>query len=259
VAKSTERLCVDCGASLQPTGTVRKRYSLRCPRCRRNNTLVVARSGANARYALKVANVEHNCLDCGIAVIRSGRSWPTRCPQHKEARRLAENRRRVAEWDRANPGKNRTRSATYAAAHRAEAAGKAKAWYEANTDRVKAYRKATKSQKTAYNTAYYAANRDKEIQRSLEYARTRGHEAKRARDSHRYAVRRGSPTMPAERFTLDEIYERDERICHLCGLSVDRADASMDHLIPVSRGGLHLRANVKLAHLSCNTRKGNRM
>jgi 5-methylcytosine-specific restriction endonuclease McrA len=63
----------------------------------------------------------------------------------------------------------------------------------------------------------------------------------------------------AERFTLREIAERDGWRCHLCGKRVpDREyaarpdDPTIDHLIPVSDGGLHVRTNVALAHNRCN-------
>lgn len=72
---------------------------------------------------------------------------------------------------------------------------------------------------------------------------------------------------------LDALIERDGGICHLCGTKVSprkkfrrgekRGDMSMyptvDHIIPLSRGGHHTWENVKLAHLSCNARKGGRL
>lgn len=129
-------------------------------------------------------------------------------------------------------------------------------WYEANPDRVALQPSRQVSAVSARNAAYYEANRESEIQRALAYARGPGKSAKAARDSARFALTRGAPN--AERFTLDEIYERDGRICHLCSKPVDRQQATMDHVIPVTKGGPHTRANVKLAHRGCNTRKGNR-
>jgi 5-methylcytosine-specific restriction endonuclease McrA len=62
-----------------------------------------------------------------------------------------------------------------------------------------------------------------------------------------------------ERFATREIAERDRWLCHLCGKKVpDRPytahdlDPTLDHLIPVSEGGDHTRANVALAHNRCN-------
>lgn len=60
------------------------------------------------------------------------------------------------------------------------------------------------------------------------------------------------------------IYERDGWECQLCGEVVDRdADGrdpmapSIDHVLPVSRGGSDHEWNLQTAHLSCNVRRGN--
>lgn len=140
--------------------------------------------------------------------------------------------------------------------HRERARRRASDWYYANPERVALQPSRQAAAVSIANAAYYEANRESEIQRALAYARGPGREVKRARDSARFALTRGAPT--AERFTLDEIYERDGRICHLCSKPVDRQQATMDHVIPVTKGGPHTRANVKLAHRGCNTRKGNR-
>ena len=61
------------------------------------------------------------------------------------------------------------------------------------------------------------------------------------------------------------IFERDRWRCHICRrkLSLNtrwphRRAATLDHLVPLSLGGKHERANVKTACLSCNSSKGNR-
>lgn len=62
---------------------------------------------------------------------------------------------------------------------------------------------------------------------------------------------------------LAEIRERDGNRCHLCGDRVSAKvwphplSASLDHVIPLSRGGIHDPDNVRLAHLRCNVEKGN--
>ena len=35
--------------------------------------------------------------------------------------------------------------------------------------------------------------------------------------------------------------------------------ATLDHVIPLAKGGAHARANVRCAHLICNLRKGDRI
>ena len=62
--------------------------------------------------------------------------------------------------------------------------------------------------------------------------------------------------LPNESIRLSDIAERDGWRCHLCGKRVTKQNASMYHLIPLSKGGPHLKVNVALAHLICNKRRG---
>lgn len=136
---------------------------------------------------------------------------------------------------------------------REEAArARAREWYYTNPERVAEQPSRQASAKSKTFAAYYQANREAQIERSVQYARDHP-EWKRAKDAAYYAMSRGA--VDAERFSLEEIYTRDHGICYLCGRDVDRAQWSMDHVIPVVLGGPHTRANVRLAHRSCNSRK----
>jgi hypothetical protein len=64
------------------------------------------------------------------------------------------------------------------------------------------------------------------------------------------------PIKPAE------IYERDRWRCGICHKRVDKRlkyphpkSASLDHIVPMSQGGGHVKTNVQLAHLICNSQK----
>lgn len=69
-----------------------------------------------------------------------------------------------------------------------------------------------------------------------------------------------------ERFANTDVFERDCWRCGICNKRV-RQDllfphpfsASLDHVVPLSLGGAHVRANVRLAHLRCNVARGSRM
>lgn len=70
--------------------------------------------------------------------------------------------------------------------------------------------------------------------------------------------------------TLEKVYERDKGICYLCGNACDFGSyvvkngkkcvcgnyPTIEHVIPLSAGGLHSWGNVRLACLGCNARKG---
>lgn len=69
-----------------------------------------------------------------------------------------------------------------------------------------------------------------------------------------------------ERLHWRGVGAEDGWICHLCALPVDpdepywsKMGPTLDHVVPVSRGGTHTRDNVKLAHRSCNSAKRDRM
>lgn len=67
-----------------------------------------------------------------------------------------------------------------------------------------------------------------------------------------------------EHFTVREIAARDGWICHICQRRIpdkgswtnEDDDPTIDHLVPLSRGGEHTRANVAIAHRLCNSRRG---
>lgn len=87
---------------------------------------------------------------------------------------------------------------------------------------------------------------------------------KRAKLKHAYT---------GENISLHELFIRDNGVCYLCGGEckwsdyVQRGDAfiagndypSVDHVIPLTKGGLHAWNNVRLAHRHCNTIKSDKL
>lgn len=74
--------------------------------------------------------------------------------------------------------------------------------------------------------------------------------------------RRRAKTDGQEHISSREIFIRDGWRCGLCGKKINRkmrhphpASASLDHIIPISVGGVHAKTNVQCAHLGCNSRK----
>lgn len=60
------------------------------------------------------------------------------------------------------------------------------------------------------------------------------------------------------------VFKRDRWICQICHHRVDRTldgrtdpmGPTLDHIIPLAKGGLHSYANCQLAHRRCNSLKG---
>ena len=78
--------------------------------------------------------------------------------------------------------------------------------------------------------------------------------------------------------SLQDLYERDKGVCWLCGELCNYNDKeyrvsknghgylatgpnypSVDHIVPLSKGGTHTWGNVKLAHKRCNSKKRNKI
>lgn len=55
---------------------------------------------------------------------------------------------------------------------------------------------------------------------------------------------------------LDALCEREHWHCHICKKRVLRSQASADHLVPRSLGGPDELTNLRLAHVSCNSKRG---
>jgi len=60
------------------------------------------------------------------------------------------------------------------------------------------------------------------------------------------------------RLSRRNLFARDANRCQYCGRKFRTSDLSIDHVIPRSRGGHTLWANVVCACLKCNVRKGGR-
>lgn len=80
----------------------------------------------------------------------------------------------------------------------------------------------------------------------------------RKKDKRLY--KNGQPDLS---INLTRLYKRDNGICQLCGKHIDfdcdwNSDdyPSIDHIIPIAKGGMHQWDNVQLACRGCNTFKG---
>lgn len=91
------------------------------------------------------------------------------------------------------------------------------------------------------------------------------------RTRKRIAKRRSECGKVVDRgISVQALYKKENGICYLCGQPVDMNDykmirgnkvcggryPSIEHVIPLSKGGEHSWENVRLAHRACNTKKG---
>ena len=61
------------------------------------------------------------------------------------------------------------------------------------------------------------------------------------------------------KFSRHNIYVRDGNRCQYCGKRFQTSELSLDHVVPLSRGGPSTWENVVCACLPCNVRKGNKL
>ena len=97
---------------------------------------------------------------------------------------------------------------------------------------------------------------------------------KHQRPHSRQARTKREAGIKGDRIILGDLMERDGGICQICGEAVDIGDGfhdqfgyfhvgrnypSIDHIIPISKGGEHVWDNVQLAHMACNAGKCDRI
>lgn len=117
--------------------------------------------------------------------------------------------------------------------------------------------------RSVYRHNYYLRNKEKHLEQNYRWRKENPEQWQliTARRNHARRIRRYS----AEREKIDYnlVYERDSWVCQICSILVDRElqwphpmSKSIDHIVALSNGGSDTYANVQLAHLSCNQRKG---
>jgi 5-methylcytosine-specific restriction endonuclease McrA len=179
---------------------------------------------------------------------------------------VAANREYQRKWYEANRDEALERSRKHYGATRDQQLEYGRKRYEANRDKLlDGMRKR------------YEANRDEVIANALAWAQTnpdRARENKRRwaeanPDKRRESGRKKARTRRARKLdTFVEhvdpqvVFERDSWTCHICDEAInpglrhpDPMSASLDHIIPLAKGGEHSYANSGTSHLRCNQRK----
>lgn len=86
---------------------------------------------------------------------------------------------------------------------------------------------------------------------SREYARAHPEQCKKYNRRRLHRLQTGRITMEQRL----QLYEEANYTCKYCGKQFERKHLTLDHVIPVSRGGLNHVSNVVVACRSCNSSK----
>lgn len=130
-------------------------------------------------------------------------------------------------------------------------------WRRENPDKVKSnwkgYQAENQDHLSAKNSKWRSENKDAITEYQRKY-RQEHPEKKRESEQRRRATLAGVPT---DNVKLEKVLARDGNICYLCG--GETAKPTLDHVIPLSRGGSHTYDNIRIACGSCNSRKKDRL
>jgi 5-methylcytosine-specific restriction endonuclease McrA len=175
-------------------------------------------------------------------------------------------------WKDAHSGRVKQYSDAYYQEHAQERRANAVAWYWAHVERRKAYRVANAGRAKAYNASRYVAKRDQiravhdawvaanpDRRKAITKSWKQGHpglvRAQMERRKRNIEVSGGNYTG-AEWGALKEQY--DYR-CLMCGRREPEIKLTVDHVIPLSKGGRNDIQAIQPLCLVCNLHKGRRI
>lgn len=169
------------------------------------------------------------------------------CAEYQRERRAEDpeaNRRYAREWRAKNPDKVRALKRRYNESHKEQIAEAGRRRRAQKPDEIR-----------AKNQRYRESNREKVRAKHSEWRAKNPEKWSDYRDRRR-AQMRGSAVGPID---FDALWTG---LCGICGETMDAAlrrpdlmSKSVDHIIPLAKGGPHTQENVQWAHLICNLRK----
>ena len=122
-------------------------------------------------------------------------------------------------------------------------------------NRKNLYRAKNREQQRIRDRAYYQHHKNRLRAKALAWQKTpKGRLYCAANQMLRYARQRNAPLI--EKIDRLAIYIRDNGRCHICHHKVSLKTFTLDHLVPLARGGEHTARNQAVAHRTCNTKRG---
>ena len=206
-----------------------------CSKCKAEKPLAAFNKQAKSRDGH-----HYYCRDCQSAYVRANRSQYT-----------ANSRR----WEKSNPEKVSAKLSRWRADNAEHVSGYKRQYRESNQEAV-----------LEYDRRYYADNVEarREQSRLLNQEwRSSNPEKIRLKDERRRAMKRDAYVEDVRLYFL---LERDGYQCVVCRGAIDPVlrhphlgSASLEHIVPLVRGGMHSYLNCAPSHLGCNISKGSKL
>jgi 5-methylcytosine-specific restriction endonuclease McrA len=156
-------------------------------------------------------------------------------------------REQARAWKARNADRERERHRRSRAAHPARHRATVQRYRDRHPGRQAEWMRAFREANPGLTAAWARAWRKTNLERALA--------GERERAMRRAVLKRATQIEPIRHAV---IVERDGPICHLCLGHVEPADISIDHIIPLARGGPHRYENLAVSHWDCNHRKNAR-
>ncbi len=127
--------------------------------------------------------------------------------------------------------------------------------YQENKADIKAYQEKNKEHIKELRKIYYQENKNSFRESHTLWRKNNPYKAKAM--SVRNRSKRPISSETIQRVYEDNIKQYGTLTCYLCLKAIPFGKDSLDHNIPISRGGSNDYANLGVAHFVCNSKKGN--
>ena len=186
---------------------------------------------------------------CRACQSEYGRAYtPTHREQINETRRT---------WRLNNAERDREYNEAYYSSNREEYAERARTWRQNNRERSQEAVRAYREKHPEADKRYYEANRDKHYERVKSY-RQRNPVQYAIYAANRLAHKKdiGGSVTPAQWEELKAYYDYT---CLCCGRREPDIALTMDHVIPIAKGGINTIENIQPLCGPCNSSKGTKI
>jgi len=161
------------------------------------------------------------------------------------------NKEKIKAWR----AKNKERHSAYRAANKDKIAARKAFLQVINREKIsaasRAFRVKNIEKVRARDSAYYFKHKEKRNKKAAEYRKTKKGKACHANSRHKRRLR----ISHTNTVTSDELLalKQKSKSCYYCGIKTK--SLTLDHIIPLCKGGAHSLDNLIMACAPCNSRK----